>query len=233
MIFSPKSKFDNFLYKQYFYHNFKKNFAGINVKNFDNAANVISQSQKNNIPVIFCSNHSNWWDASLAIFLCLEYFKIDAYYLITGKEKFNKNFEKLGVINLKEENIQTEVISIANYLKDSSKFLWIFPQSEITDNNSTIKFSTIISDLVENLKEVVLLNCMIDYHYTDSKKPEIFLDFFESKNFTGISYLNKESFTMNLEQKFEYKIKEFQQKAADRDTKDFKKILEGKKKKTE
>jgi hypothetical protein len=35
---------------------------------------------------------------------------------------------------------------------------------------------------------------------------------------------------MNLEQKFEYKIKEFQQKVADRDTKDFKKILEGKKK---
>jgi len=137
------------------------------------------------------------------------------------------------VISINEEIRKEEVISISNYLKDSSKFLWIFPQSEITDNNSTIKFSSIVADIVENLKEVVLLNCMIDYHYTDSKKPEIFLDFFESKNFTGISYLNKESFTMNLEQKFEFKIKEFQQKVADSDTKDFRKILEGKKKKNE
>lgn len=233
MVFTPKSKFDNFLYKQYFYYNFRRNFAGINVKNFENAANVISQSQKNNIPVIFCSNHSNWWDASLAIFLCLEYFKIDSHYITIGKEKINKNFEKLGVVNLKEEFISDEIVSIAEYLKGSSKYLWIFPQSEITDNNKEIIFSPVISGLVESLKEVVLLSCMIDYHYTDSKKPEIFLDFFESKNFTGISYLNKESFTMNLEQKFEYKIKEFQQKIANRDTKDFRKILEGKKAKND
>jgi hypothetical protein len=127
VIFTPKSKFDNFLYKQYFYHNFKKNFAGINVKNFDNAVNVISQSQKNNIPVIFCSNHSNWWDASLAIFLCLEYFKIDSHYITIGKEKTNKNFEKLGAVNLKEENIQIdEVISIANYLKTVQNFYGYF-----------------------------------------------------------------------------------------------------------
>lgn len=70
---------------------------------------------------------------------------------------------------------------------------------------------------------------MIDYRFIDAKHPEIFIDFFESKNFTGISYLNKESFTMNLEQKFDYKIKEFQQKFANKDLKDFKKVLEGKK----
>jgi hypothetical protein len=229
VIFAPKSKFDNFLYKQYFYYNFKRNFAGINVKNFENVVNVISQSQNNNIPVIFCSNHSNWWDVSLAIFLCLEYFKIDSYFITTGKEKFNKNLEKLGAVNISEENLKDETVSITQHLKNNSKFLWIFPQNDITDNHKEVRFSPIISDLVENLKEVVLLSCMIDYHYIDNKKPAIFLDFFESKNFTGISYLNKQSFTMNLEQKFEYKIKEFQQKAANRDTKDFKKILEGKK----
>jgi hypothetical protein len=230
VIFTPKSRFDNFLYKQYFYYNFKKNFAGINVKNFDNAVNIISQSQKNNTPVIFCSNHSNWWDTSLVIFLCLEYFKIDAYYLTTGKEKLNKNFDKLGVLNLNEEDPDQERISIAEYLKAGSKFLWIFPQSKITDNNKEIKFSSVVSDIVEKLREVILLSCMIDFHYTDGKKAEIFIDFFESKNFSGISYLNKESFAMNLEQKFEYKIKEFQQKIANRDITDFKKILEGKNK---
>jgi len=230
VIFTHKSRFDNFLYKQIFYYNFRKNFAGINVKNFENAVNVISQSQKNNIPVIFCSNHSNWWDASLAIFLCLEYLKIDAHYVTIDKERLNKNFDKLGAVNIKEENLNSEILSVSEYLKGSSKFLWIFPQNEITDNRKEIKFSSIVSDLVENVKEVILLSCLIDYHYTDGKKPEIFLDFFESKNFTGISYLNKESFTMNLEQKFEYKIKEFEQKIAHRDTKGFKKCLEGKKK---
>ncbi len=229
MIFAPKSKFDNFLYKQYFYFNFRKNFAGIHIKNFENAAYVISQSQKNNTPVIFCSNHSNWWDISLAIFVCMEYFKIDAYFLNTGEARVNKNLDKLGVINVREEDISKEIVPIAEYLKGSSKFLWIFPQNRITDNNKEIKFSSIVSDLVENLKEVVLVSCMIDYHYIDAKKPEIFIDFFESKNFTGISYLNKESFTINLEQKFTCKIKEFQQKLANRDITDFKKVLEGKK----
>ncbi|MBS1492409.1 MAG: 1-acyl-sn-glycerol-3-phosphate acyltransferase [Bacteroidetes bacterium] len=228
MIFAPKSKFDNFLYKQIFYHNFKKNFAGINVKNFENVINVISQSRQNNTPVIFCSNHSNWWDVNLVILLCLEYFKIDSYFITTGKERFNKNLNKLGAVHIDSENLKDKIESISNYLKESSKFLWIFPQNDITDINKEIRFTPIVSDLVESLKEVILLSCMIDYHYIDSKKPEIFIDFFESKNFTGISYLNKESFTMNLEQKFEYKIKEFQQKIANRDTKDFKKILTGK-----
>lgn len=149
MIFTPKSKFDNFLYKQYFYYNFKRNFAAVNVKNFENAAGVISQSQKNNIPVIFCSNHCNWWDMSLAIFLSLEYFKIDAYFLSTDVKRINKNFDKLGVVDFNTEKLNEEVISISLYLKGSSKFFWIFPQNEITDNNKGIRFSSIVSDLVE------------------------------------------------------------------------------------
>jgi len=228
-MFPPKSRFDNFLYKQIFFHNFRKNFSAISVKNFENVSEIIKQSREINIPVIFCSNHSNWWDASLAIYLSLEIFKIDAYYFISEERKLNKNFEKLGVINYKEHNLENDTKEIFNFVKGSSKFIWIFPQTDITDNHSEIKFLPVISDLVDSLKEVVLVNCMIDYQYINDKRPEIFIDFFETKNFTGISYLNKESFNTNLEQKFEFKLKEIKQKIAHRDFYGFKKILEGKK----
>lgn len=228
-MFAPKSRFDNFLYKQIFFHNFRKNFSAINIKNHENVLEIIKQSREKNIPVIFCSNHSNWWDASLVIYLCLEIFKIDAYYFVSEERKLNKNFEKLGVINFKEHNLEKDVIEISSYLKGNSRFIWIFPQTDITDNNSEIKFLPIIADLVDSLKQVVLVNCMIDYHYVNDKRPEIFIDLIETKNFTGISYLNKDSFNTNLEQKFELKLKEIFQKISQRDFKGFKKILEGKK----
>lgn len=228
-MFSPKSRFNNFLYKQIFFHNFRKNFSAINIKNFENVSEIIKQSRDKNTPVIFCSNHSNWWDTSLVIYLSLEIFKIDAYYFISEERKLNKNFEKLGVINYKERNIDKDVKEIFHFAKDSSKFIWIFPQTDITDNHSEIKFIPLISDLVDSLKEVILVNCMIDYEYIADKRPEIFVDFFETKNFSGISYLNKESFTTNLEQKFEFKLKEIRQKIVLRNFEGFKKILESKK----
>ncbi len=225
MIFTPKSKLNIFLYKNILYRRFVKNFAAVNVKNFENVSDVISQSKKNNTPVVFCANHPNSWDISLAIYLAMECMKIDAYFLNCGIEPIEKNFNKLGVVKFTEHDFN----SIKIFLKGNSNFLWILPQINITDNNKEMEFSPIISELVDSLKEVILVSCMIDYRFGTGKKPEIFVDFFESKNFAGISYLNKESFTKNLEQKFEYKIKEFQQKFANGDLKDFKKILEGKK----
>ena len=179
------------------------------------------------MPVIFCVNHSNWWDVYLSIFLSMECFKINSYVLKNIKEEpLISYLFKIGAVPNDKNNDGLETMNfLQSLLTGKPRFLWVFPQDKIADNNKAMKFTPVISDLVLNLKDVILVNCLFEYRYLDKSSPEIFIDFFESKNFAGISYLNKESFTKNLEQKFELKVKEFREKFANNDLNDFKPLM--------
>jgi len=229
---ADKSKILSFLFYKYFGYSIRRNFFKVNIKGLNELKETIHHSDSHSIPLIFCVNHSNWWDAALVCWLT-DFLKLNAYCLMEKKQVVeHKFFKSIGAIPIIREDPRQSLKTLnyaADLIRDSNKALWIFPQGEIISNERLpLIFYNGVSYLIEKLKQVVLISTHVEYRFTSEQRPEIFINFFDKTVFENIKFINRKDFTACLEKKFEGEILEFRDLFLNSELNDYQTILKGK-----
>lgn len=174
----------------------KRRFHALRVENLD----FLKQRDKR-IPLVFCANHSSWWDGLIAYQLWRTC-EIDGFVMMEEKQlKDLQLFRKLGAFSVVRESPREAVKSI-NYATDllknrENRAVWIFPQGEIKPNDARpLGFFNGISRIVEKLGNCNFLPVAMRYEFLNEFKPEIYVKIgqmqrfhknekFDSKDLTG------------------------------------------------
>lgn len=211
----------------------KKSFLGVRFKGVEDAKKVFEKSRSENIPVIICMNHSNWWDAAIVVWLSIRYFKVDAYCFMEQKQlEVNKFFKSLGAIPIVRENPRQSVMAIefaVSILRNSDKVVWIFPQGEIVPNdNKPYRFFSGVHSLISKVEKVFYVKLFFEYRFTSEQRPEVFIDFMGSELIEKINLGAKKEFISELEREFERTHEKVLSDVIQRNYDDYKVILAGK-----
>lgn len=115
-------------------------------------------SGKNKRPLIYCANHSSWWDVPVIIYLTYDLLNSDSYCLMEKKQfDVHPYFKGIGAVPIVREDPKDAVRVLAectDYLNNTGKSLWIFPQGEIIPNGRRpVHFYSGVSHLLEKLKD--------------------------------------------------------------------------------
>jgi chlorobactene lauroyltransferase len=159
------------------YHNrlLKKHFYRIHLSGSLHL-NLIDAS----LPVILYANHSNWWDGFIAYYLTNRLWKEDDYLMMDIEQMKTYSFFKyIGVFSVDRKKPKSAVESIeyaANLLKETNKYLWIFPQGTMQPQDyRPIEFYNGITRLTEKLGAVNLLPVSFRYEFLMEQRPEVFI----------------------------------------------------------
>lgn len=229
---SDKSKILSFFFYKYFGYSIWRNFYKVNIKGLNELKETIQRSDYQNVPLVFCVNHSNWWDAALVCWLT-DYLKLNAYCLMEEKQvREHKFFKRIGAIPIIREDPRQSIKTLnyaADLIRDSNKALWIFPQGEIISNEKLpLIFYNGVSYLIEKLKRVILISTHLEYRFTSEQRPEIYVNFFDKTVFENTVNINRKDFSACLVKKFEKEINIFKDLFLSKDLNDYKTILKGK-----
>ena len=175
MIQAKKNKIIGNLFAYYHKRLLKKHFYAIHLAGEENIS-LVDNSQ----PVIMYANHSNWWDGFIAYYLTNRVMKKDDYLMMDIEQMKKYSFFKyIGVFSV-DRNIPAEAIRSINYaaelLKDSARYLWIFPQGNMVPQESRpLKFFSGITRLAEKTGKVNLVPVCFRYEYLMEQRPEVFI----------------------------------------------------------
>jgi len=227
-----KSKILSFFFYKYFGYSIRRNFYKVNIKGLNELKETIQHSDYHNVPLVFCVNHSNWWDAAVVCWLT-DFLKLNAYCLMEEKQvREHRFFKRIGAIPIVREDPRQSIKTLnyaSDLIRDSNKALWIFPQGEIISNERMpLIFYNGISYLIEKLKRVILINTHLEYRFTSEQRPEIFINFFDKNFFENTVNIKRKDFSACLEKKFEKEINIFKDLFLNKDLNDYVTILKGK-----
>lgn len=212
----------------------RNSFYRVSLSNHEKLKTLLIYSSREKIPILFCLNHSNWWDAAFVVWLSIRYFKIDSYCLMELKQlQSNKFFNSLGAIPIVREDARQSLNAVkfaSDIIERQNKALWIFPQGEIVQNDlKPYKFYSGITHVISSLEKVHLVNLFFEYRFTSEQRPEVFIDFFDHEIIENQNRMDKKTMIKNLEQKFESVHDSLVDKILRNDLKEFEVILQGKK----
>ena len=212
----------------------KKSFYSVRMRNLNDLRSLLQKSSQENTPILFCLNHSNWWDAAFVVWLSIRFLKIDSFCLMELKQlQSNKFFNSLGAIPIVREDARQSLKTLqfaTKVINSQNKALWIFPQGEIIPNDiKPYKFYSGISHIIPMLDKVTLVKLFFDYRFTSEQRPEVFIDYFGYEKFTGEIPVDKKQFTRKLELEFEIEKDSLKEKILKNNFGVFEIILQGKK----
>jgi len=153
----------------------KRRFNQVRVENLDC---VLTRNKQ--IPLIFCANHSSWWDGLIGYQLWRTC-KIDGFVMMEEKQlKKFRLFRKIGAFSVVRESPRQAVESLnyaAKLLKEKeNRALWIFPQGGINPNDARpLNFYNGISRIIEKTGNCQVIMAAIRYEFSGDFKPDIFI----------------------------------------------------------
>lgn len=229
-----KSKFLIAFFRYYFRNSLRRNFSNIHIKGLSEALSALEISRKNNRPLIYCANHSSWWDVPVIIYLTYYLLNSDSYCLMEKKQfDVHPYFRGIGAVPIVREDPKNAIGVLnecANYLNDTGKSLWIFPQGEIIPNGRRpVHFYSGVSHLLEKLRDPILVCTYLDFRFSGNQFPEIYADFFHINLEMDISKVSRSSFTGQLAAMYENQADTFESLFADGTLKDYEVYLKGRK----
>lgn len=225
MITAKKNKFIGRLFAFYHKKLLKKHFYAIHLSGLENLENL-----KKNIPVILYANHSNWWDGFIAYYLTNRYLKKDDYLMMDIRQMKKYSFFKyVGVFSVNRK-VPADALSSVNYaaelLKNTEKYLWIFPQGDmVPQDRRPLKFFSGITKLSEKTGSVNLVPVCFRYEYIMEQRPEVFISIGNPVSFTGRS---DKDFTEYLRSTLETRLDNLRDDVTNGKTESFRTIFRGK-----
>jgi 1-acyl-sn-glycerol-3-phosphate acyltransferase len=210
-----------------FYHRrlLKKHFYAVHLSGSQNL-DVIDNTK----PVIMYANHSNWWDGFIAYYLTNSIMKKDDYLMMDIEQMKKYSFFKyIGVFSV-DRNVPAEAVRSINYaaelIGNSDKFLWIFPQGEMTPQDKRpLKFFTGISKIAEKTGMVNLVPVCFRYEFLMEQRPEVFISIGTPVLYNGKS---NNDLTENLRSSLESQLDKLRDDVTCGELKDFQTIFRGK-----
>lgn len=174
MIKANKSPLFEFIFERYNRWLIGRRFDSVLLKS---EADLLSH--QSSLPIIFCMNHSSWWDGLIAYFLSRR-FHLNGYWMMEEKQLKNlRPFTWLGAFSVVREDAREAAASIKyaiNVLKGKrDTALWIFPQGEILPNDvRPIKFFNGIQTIAERVSPCIVVPIALRYEFLGNYKPSIF-----------------------------------------------------------
>ncbi|HAX48092.1 MAG TPA: lysophospholipid acyltransferase family protein [Ignavibacteria bacterium] len=210
-----------------FYHKrlIRKHFYAIHLAGKENLDKIDSA-----LPVIMYANHSNWWDGFMAYYLTNRVMKKDDHLMMDIKQMEKYFFFKyIGVFSVNRE-VPAEAIRSINYasdlLKDSKKYLWIFPQGDMTpQDRRPLKFFSGITKISEKTDRVNLIPVCFRYEYMMEQRPEVFISIGKPRLYTG---KNDSDLTEHLRSNLESQLDRLRDDITAGNLEDFNTIFRGK-----
>ncbi|MBE2227772.1 MAG: lysophospholipid acyltransferase family protein [Ignavibacteria bacterium] len=210
-----------------FYHKrlIRKHFYAIHLAGKENLDKI-----DNALPVIMYANHSNWWDGFMAYYLTNRVMKKDDYLMMDIKQMKKYFFFKyIGVFSVNRE-VPAEAIRSINYasdlLKDSKKYLWIFPQGDMTpQDRRPLKFFSGITKIADKTDRVNLIPVCFRYEYMMEQRPEVFISIGKPRLYTGKTHSD---LTEHLRSNLESQLDKLRDDITAGNLEDFKTIFRGK-----
>jgi len=204
-----------------------KHFYGTNISGEENLSkiNVI-------IPTLLYANHSNWWDGFIAYQLSTKRWKADDYLMMDIEQMRKYSFFKyVGVFSV-DRNDPKEAMESINYivglLKDTKRFLWIFPQGLMQPQDfRPIKFYSGITKIAEKLGKINLVPVAIRYEFLMEQRPEVFIKIGEPDIING-NITDTKEYTNYLQQKLVSELDYLKQAVINQKSDEFKTIFKGK-----
>ncbi len=175
MIPAKKNKLIGSIFAVYHNRLLKKHFYAIHASGMQNL-----EYCDNSKPVILYANHSNWWDGFIAYYLTNCVMKKDDYLMMDIEQMKKYSFFKyIGVFSV-DRNIAAEAVRSINYaaelLSNTDKYLWIFPQGEMTPQDKRpLKFFSGITKLAEKTGSVNIVPVCFRYEFMMEQRPEVFI----------------------------------------------------------
>jgi chlorobactene lauroyltransferase len=183
-------------------------------------------------PSILYANHSNWWDGFTAYFITTKLLKRDDYLMMDIEQlKKYSMFRRLGVFSV-DKNNPAEVMKSINYasslLKDSGRFLWIFPQGKMeVQDYRPVEFFGGISKIAEKTGKVNLIPAAFRYEFIMEQRPEIFIKLGTPEIINSPAMIN-ENFTVNLRDKLLNEMDTLKEMVVNKSIGKFEIVFEGK-----
>ena len=229
-----KSKFLISFFRYYFRNSLSRNFSNIHIKGLSEVLSALEISRKNNRPLIYCANHSSWWDVPVIIYLTYDLLNSDSSCLMEKKQfDVHPYFRGIGAVPIVREDPKDAVRVLSactDYLNDTGKSLWIFPQGEIIPNGRRpVHFYSGVSHLLEKLRDPILVCTYLDFRFSGNQFPEIYADFFHINFEVDTTKESRSRFTGQLAEMYEKQIDAFECSFADGTLKDYDVYLKGRK----
>lgn len=229
-----KNKFLISFFKHYFRYSLRRNFSNIHVKGLTSVLSAVEKSAKDKRPLIYCVNHSSWWDVPVIIYLTYDLLKSNSYCLMEKKQfDIHPYFRGIGAVPIIREdarNAARVLKKCSDHLNGTGRSLWIFPQGEIIPNTKRpIHFFSGIAHLLEQLRDPILVCTFLDYKFTGNQFPEIYVDMFHINYEINLARDARASFTKNLSGIYEHQADEFEKLFANGKLDDYEVCLAGKK----
>lgn len=225
MIPAKKNKLIGSLFAFYHKRLLKKHFYAIHLTGENSFSGIDSA-----LPVILYANHSNWWDGFIAYYLTNRLLKKDDYLMMDIKQMKKYSFFKyIGVFSV-DRNVPAEAVRSVNYagelLKGSARYLWIFPQGDMTpQDRRPLKFFSGISKLAEKTGGVNIVPVCFRYEYLKEQRPEVFISIGKPELFTGRS---EGDFTEHLRSTLEAQLNKLRDDVTAGNLEEFTTIFRGK-----
>ena len=204
MIPAKKNKLIGSLFAFYHKRLLKKHFYAIHAAGIENL-----NSLNGKVPVIMYANHSNWWDGFIAYFISNRILKKDDYLMMDIEQMRKYRFFKyIGVFSVSRKSAAEAFSSLqyaAELLKSSGKYLWIFPQGDMTpQDRRPLRFFSGITKLAEITGNVYIVPVCFRYEYLMEQRPEVFIsigkpDLFSGKPGTGFTELLRSNMEQQLD----------------------------------
>lgn len=227
MIKAQKNIIINKIFNRYHNKLLKKQFFTIKLAGKHQLSNI-----NDSYPSILYANHSNWWDGFIAYQLTSNYLKADDYLMMDIEQMQKYRFFKyVGVFSVNRNDAREGVESLnyaAELLKNTTRFLWIFPQGEMKPQDyEPITFYTGITRIAEKLGKVNLVPVSLRYEFIKEQRPEVFIKIGEPET-VNENIADTKQFTEYLRQKLVKDLSALKHDVLNQQLSGFKTIFTGK-----
>jgi chlorobactene lauroyltransferase len=200
MIKTQKNKIFGKLFTLYHNRLLKKHFYKIWLHGSEHLKKI-----NESFPNILFANHTNWWDGFIAFQLSNNYLGADDYLMMDIEQMSKYRFFKyVGVFSVNRNDAREGIESInyaADLLKNTSRFLWIFPQGEMKPQDyEPVIFYNGIAHIAEKLGKVNLIPVSLRYEFIKEQRPEVFIKIGEPE-IVSSAIGDTKQFTETLKQK--------------------------------
>lgn len=159
----------------YFEQSLKRTFAQCLVAGEEHIVPILERGSSAPCPTIIVCTHGSWWDAAVTIVLSLRRYHLDADGMMEYRQLTKyRFFSRIGMFSVVREDPRSAVRSLdyaASRLRNSDRFLWLFPQGTLIHQDLPIVAEPGIGILVRKLGRVRILPLSIRYELLRNKKP--------------------------------------------------------------
>lgn len=131
-------------------------------------------------PLVFCLNHSSWWDGLVAYLLSRKY-RFDGYWMMEEKQLRNlRPFTWLGAFSVVRENAREAAAAlryaVERLTEKTNRALWVFPQGKILPNDHRpISCFPGAMKIAEKTEGTIIIPIALRYEFLGNYKPSIFI----------------------------------------------------------